>query len=361
MSIRSVADIEQELRDNAESIARQCISNGQTEGDYFKAGDVYGGPGDSLVVYLKGARAGLWRHYAGTDSGDMLDLIEKSQGCRNKGEAVAIAKGWLGIEDEWQGGKPPQIDHAERERRAQQLRAMKEQRQQKQATEREAKMRGARALYLARDTRPIAGTPAEAYLTGRGLNGGAAWPGALRFHPEVWNKEQRVKVPAMLAPIYLADGTHVATHRIYLQPCPRRGWTKLDCADAKKVLGPFWGGFVPINKGASGKPMSKMQPDEPVYVTEGIEDAIVVRMIKPDVRIVCAIALGNIGAIILPDTARKLVIVADRDEKPAAIDALERSIAQQQARGLDVHLVMPPVGVKDMNDWLIGQRKGAAA
>ena len=72
-------------------------------------------------------------------------------------------------------------------------------------------------------------------------------------------------------------------------------------------------------------------------------------------------SLGNIGAIVLPARARRLVIVADRDEKVAAIDALERSIAQQQARGMDVRLIMPPADYKDLNDWLNGARKGAAA
>ena len=165
----------------------------------------------------------------------------------------------------------------------------------------------------------------------------------------------------MIAPLYLADGSHVATHRIYLQPCPRRGWTKLDVAKPKKVLGAAWGAFGPINKGASGKSMANMPADEPVYVTEGIEDAIVVRMARPEARIICAVSLGNIGAIVLPARARRLVIVADRDEKVAAIDALERSIAQQQARGMDVRLIMPPADYKDLNDWLNGARKGAAA
>ena len=361
MSLLSVAEIEQRLRDNAAAIGRQCLPGAREEGGYLKAGDVMGTPGDSLVLYLKGAKAGTWRDYAGTDSGDMLDLIEKSQGCAGKGAAVAVAKDWLGIRDEWTGARPATISDAERAARAESLRRMKESRQQQQLQEREAKIRGARALYLHADARGISGTPAEAYLTGRGLRA-EKWPNALRFHPEVYNKEIRTKAPAMLAPIYLADGSHMATHRIWLQPCRRRGWTKLDCNDAKKVLGPYWGGFVPINKGASGKPMAKM-PDEPVYVTEGIEDALVVRMAKPEARIVCAITLGNIGAIVLPEAARRLVIVADRDDKQSAIDALERSIAQQQARGLDVRLVMPPVGFKDLNDWLLGKSKqgGAAA
>lgn len=383
MSLLSVQEIEQRLRDNAEAIARQCIPNGKVEGKYFLAGDVMGGPGDSLVLYLTGERAGKWRHYAGTDYGDMLDLIELSQGCSGKGEAVAIAKQWLGIDEDWRGRGA--IDPAEQQRRAAELARQREERTRKDAEAREAKIRGARALYLAGGASGVAGTPVEQYLMGRGLApampGSASlrsataepsaesqgkWPGALRYHPEVWNAEERAKLPAMVAPIYLHDGIHIGTHRTWLQPDKRRGWVKLDCNAPKKVLGSLWGGFIPINKGRSGKPMRTMPAEEPVYVTEGIEDALVVRMARPDARIICAVSLGNIGAVVLPEQARELVIVADRDEKPAAIDALERSIAQQQARGLRVRIVMPEPPYKDMNAWYLaklraGHGKGAAA
>lgn len=359
MSLLSVQEIEQRLRDNAESIARQCIPNGKVEGKYFLAGDVMGGPGDSLVLYLNGERAGKWRHYAGTNYGDMLDLIELSQGCSGKGEAVAIAKQWLGIDEDWR--QRGAVDPAEQQRRAAELARQREERTRRDAEERAAKIRGARALYLAGGAAGVAGTPVEQYLLGRGLDAGeeGRWPGALRYHPEVWNAEERAKLPAMVAPIYLHDGVHIGTHRTWLQPDKRRGWVKLDCNAPKKVLGSLWGGFIPINKGKSGKPMRTMPAEEPVYVTEGIEDALVVRMARPDARIICAVSLGNIGAVVLPEQARELVIVADRDEKPAAIDALERSIAQQQARGLHVRIVMPEPPYKDLNAWYLAKLRAA--
>ena len=223
------------------------------------------------------------------------------------------------------------------------------------ASERASRMRGARALYLHKDSVAIAGTPAEAYLLGRSLDRGnlPAWPGSLKFHPAVWHGGERCKLPAMLAPIYLADGTHVATHRTFLQACTRRGWTKIDSKTARMVLGPMGGGFVPINKGARGKAMRHAAEGEPVYVTEGIEDALVVRMRKPEARIVSAIMLGNIGAIVLPAAVRRVVVCCDRDDNAAAIAALEQALARQQARGLDVFTVMPPAGAKDLNDWLL--------
>lgn len=359
MSLLSVQEIEQRLRDNAESIGRELLAGAHKEGAYLKAGSVMGEPGNSLVLNLQGAGQGKWRDYAGTDHGDMLDLIQATQGLDKPG-AVAWAKDRLGIVDSWSPNYRP--DPEAMARKAEELRQMQEARQAKDAEEKAAKMRGARALYLGQGSRPIAGTPAEAYLRGRAIEDLGRWPGCLRFNPEVYNKDERCKIPAMLAPIYLADGTHVATHRTYLQQDRARGWCKIQGKNAKKVLGPMWGGFVPINKGASGKSMAKMPADEPVYVTEGIEDALCVRMVRPGFRIIAAVSLGNMGAIILPPAARRIVIVADRDDNADAQAALERSIAAQQARGLQVDMIMPPVGVKDVNDWLrAGLSKGEAA
>lgn len=352
----SVSDIAQRLRDQVQALALQLLPNARREGNYLKVGSVQGEPGGSLVIYLAGSQQGTFRDFAGTDHGDMLDLIEITQGLADKGAAVGWAKEFLGIADEW----TPEARRAAPEelaRRAEEMRARGEARAAKDAEEKAAKIRGAKALYLKGG--PIAGTPAERYLLGRGLTKQplAEWPGVLRFHPEVYNKEHRVKLPAMLAAIYLADGTHVATHRTYLQQVNGR-WGKLDSANAKKVLGPMWGGFVPINKGSSGKSMRHMPAGEPVFVTEGIEDALVVRMKRPEARIVSSVTLGNMGAIVLPSNGsgggRVLRLVCDRDEKVKAQEALERSIAAQQARGLTVELVMPPVGFKDLNDWLLG-------
>lgn len=362
MSLLSVSEIEQRLREHAESIARECIPNGIVDGNYFKAGDVHGGPGDSLVLYLQGERQGTWRHWAGTDAGDMLDLIEKSMGLAGKGEAVAEAKRMLGIEDDWRPGAARRIDPAEQARRAAQLARDKAERQRQADETKALKIKRAKAFYLSPAARPIAGTPAEAYLLGRGRLPGAdgEWPGVLRFHPEAWCKEARVKVPAMIAAVYRADGSQIATHRTFLQPCPRRGWTKLDVKEPRKVLGPSWGGFIPIHKGASGKAMARMPEGEAVYMAEGIEKCIAIRELRPEFRIIAGINVGNMGAVVLPPAAKRLVIVADRDEKQSAVDALERTIAQQAARGLDVRLVVPPRPYKDIDEWVDAARAAQA-
>lgn len=362
----SVADIEQRLRDRVEMLAGELLPAARREGNYLKVGSVQGEAGQSLAIELAGAGKGWWRDYAGTDHGDMLDLIRVTRGLASKGDAVAWAKAWLGIDDSWERGKPPaKANPDEQRKRAEEARARAEQRQAREAAERAQKIKRARGLFLGGPNDPtpgIKGTPVELYLRGRGLEPGEAgeWPRSLRFHAEVWCREERCKIPAMLAMIVTADGEHVATHRTYLME--RRGqWTKIDSPNSKMVLGPMGGGFVPIAKGASGKPMARIPQGEPVYVAEGIEDCLVLRMKKPEARIVAAISLGNLAAMVLPAAARRLVICADRDDNAKAVDQLERAIAAQQARGIEVRLVMPPVGHKDLNDWLRAEQRQRGA
>lgn len=355
----SVGEIEARLRDRAESLARDLLPAARREGNTLAIGSIDGEPGQSLRIEIMGARQGKWHDYAGTDHGDMLDLIRLTQHLPDMGAAVGWAKDYLGIDDGFRTNRPGPSD-ADKRRAAAEAQARAERRQLQLEKERAAKMKGAKSLFL--KGRAIEDTPAAAYLQGRLLDPGngtdARWPGSLRYFSETWNSEFGVKMPAMLSCIVGPDGTHMGTHRTYLQRVQgERGgavrWTKIDSPNAKMVLGCQLGGFIPINKGASNKSLRKMPEGETIYLTEGLEDAIVVRMKMPHVRIIASINVGNIGAIVLPEQTGKLVIVADRDEEPKAIDALERSIARQQGRGVDVQLVMPPVGIKDVNDWLM--------
>ena len=365
----SVGEIAERLNAEAASLAPDLLPNGRRAGTkWMFSGIADTGQSESAWVHLSGSRIGHWcdagNCAAGEERGDMIDLLRLRLGL-DAAQAVREAKRRLGIEDSF-AGPAVRADPAAMERRAAEARARAAARQAEEDAERAVKIRRAMGLYRAAE--PLAGTPGEAYLAGRAiaLAPGQAWPGSVRFHGEVWHRDERCKLPAMVSAIYRADGRHIGTHRIYLQRASQ-GWTKLASPAAKMVLGTMWGGFVPIAKGASGKPMSKMPEGEPVYVTEGIEDALVVRMMKPAARIVAAISLGNMGAIVLPPNAGELVLVCDRDSKPRAQEQLERSIAQQQARGLRVRLVMPPeshagIPVKDVNDWwqaILRARQGA--
>lgn len=242
-----------------------------------------------------------------------------------------------------------------------------------------------RAIGLWHFASLLKGTPAQAYLEGRGIDFTRIGkiPGALRYRHDVWHPTMKMKLPAMVACMFLA-GAHVATHATFIEL--RNGqWQKLDRIDevasadagqvvkhkAKFVYGSPRGAHIPLNKGRCAAPLHRIAEGTNVYDSEGIEDGLSVAMLKPDERVVASYSLGNIGALVLPPQAGDLIIIGQWDERNPdperrdAVDALEDVIAQQQEQA-DAHaaqtgnaprtvrLLMPPKGVKDWNDAVRG-------
>jgi len=90
-------EIAERLANNTEQVASMLLPNGKRDGSYWAAGDVSGGSGKSLKVYLTGQRAGRWADYAGDDGGDLLDLWAATKFNGNISEAMKDAADWLGI------------------------------------------------------------------------------------------------------------------------------------------------------------------------------------------------------------------------------------------------------------------------
>lgn len=360
--LHSVSEIADRFNALAATLAKELLPNGYRSGNNWMASGIDdSGKSASLAVKLSGSGIGHWQDYgnarAGEDHGDMIDLLALRRYGGDRKAALQEAKARLGIHDDF-NRDAPRPSPEELKRRAEEARRREEARAAEEMAERQSKMKGARALYLHAKSRPIAETPAEHYLRNRGLSDApiGEWPGSLRFHPEAWNNEHKVGMYAMLGQVLRWDGQkqiHTATHRTYLQRCPNRGWVKIDGKNARMALGPWSGGYIPINKGSSGKSMTEMHPDEPVYMAEGIEKCIAIRMKMPGARILSGLNLKNMGAVILPPQARRLVMVIDNDKDAAEQASLERAIARQQARGLTVQLVRPPAPYKDIDEWMI--------
>ncbi|WP_404482874.1 toprim domain-containing protein [Novosphingobium sp. BL-52-GroH] len=364
----SVGEIAERINARARELAQELLPNGsysQGKDKWMFSGIADTGRSASAWVHLSGPKIGKWfdmgNALAGEEKGDMLDLLRLKLCLAEPRDAIEEAKRRLGIVDDWKPGKPALLSPEERDRRAREAQDRAAIRDAEFEKERQAKVAGAKSLYL--KGKPMAGTGAEFYLINRGVctaleaDAEGAWPNSLKFHPEVYCKELSVKVPTMLGTIVNAMGEQVGVHRTFLHECPRRGWVKAEVVKPKKVLGPCKGGFIPINRGSSGKSMRHMPEGEAIYVTEGVEDALVVRMMRPVLRIIAAYSLGNIGEVLLPPAAKRLVIVADNDPNLDEQDKLERSIAKQQARGIEVLTVRPPAEHKDINDWWIALRR----
>lgn len=195
----------------------------------------------------------------------------------------------------------------------------------------------------------------EHYLEGRGIalrDQGRA-PAALRFSAACWCSEVGRALPAMLAAIINAHGVHISTHRTWLAQDVAGIWRKAPLDTPKKALGSYAGGFIPLGRGDAQRPLLDAEPDSTVVLAEGIETALSVATAVPYLRVLSAVALGNIGSVVLPPTVSSVIIAGDRDDDPAAQRMLEAARQRLLTRGLAVDVVLPAAGA-DFNDMLRG-------
>ena len=149
-----------------------------------------------------------------------------------------------------------------------------------------------------------------------------------------------------------AAGQHVATHRTWLQRHPDGIWRKAKLANPKMSLGSVAGGSIRIWRGASGKPLAQAPEGETVAIAEGIETALSVAIACPELRVLSAVSLGNMGRLALPPAVRTVILCADNDgPNEGAARALQRAVDHYAAAGRIVKIAVPPCG-KDFNDTL---------
>ena len=313
-------------------LVARILPDGKREGHEWVAGP----SGGRCRVHLTGAKAGIWAVFASGEKGDALDLVAWALYGGDKKAAYRWALNFLGLDT----AAAPEIRH-----RIQTQPTPDPEDYQAGGRER------ARKLYLAGQT--IRGTPVDAYLAGRGirLDQLGRVPGALRFHPATWCTETDGKLPAMLALIQRVT-EQVAVHRTYLAPRADGGWAKAPLQAAKKVMGNYKGGFIPIWRGAGGHPMADHDPATVLCITEGIEDALTIALHQPDWRVVAAVSISNMAEIILPPAALDVVLAYDRDgENPAVRMARAKAERVLLEQGRSVRTIQPEPGFKDFNDW----------
>lgn len=335
----SAAELSAMLAQSMEQLVREVLPGGRRNGAEWQCGSVAGEAGKSLAVHLYGPKAGIWKDFASGQSGDALDLIAASLTGGDLSEAYRWGSSWLGLTDETVAVRRAEIKE-------------KCEKAQKDQQEYEKNNRAtARKLWL--DARPdIIGSPVDAYLKGRGIDLRKLdhAPGALRFAPEHYCHEIRAPLPAMLAAISNLEGKIIALHQTWLGQHGGQ-WTKANLQCAKKVRGRMSGGFIPLRKGAAGTTLKQIKPGETVAIGEGIETCLSVALACPELRILAAVSLSNLGSVQLPDAATDVLILADRDEAPAAQQGLRKAIDQFLQADRSVRVAKPPKG-KDFNDVL---------
>ena len=197
------------------------------------------------------------------------------------------------------------------------------------------------ALRLWRGSEPVAGTPAERYLTARAIPNLTASP-ALRFRVDTPHPEGG-RNPALLALVSDASGAPLAIHRTFIMRDGRKAATE----PAKASLGPIWGGAIRLHA---------IEPEKPLVIGEGVESsASAGRLMGVPAW---AATAGNLAkGLVLPPGARRVVIAADPD-KPGR-DAARDAWLRWRAEGREVRIATPD-GDGDFNDLLRAREVGHA-
>ncbi|KXV57179.1 hypothetical protein AD947_09400 [Acetobacter tropicalis] len=323
-----------------QALVMELLPAGQRDGHEWRCGSLAGEKGQSLAVHLHGARAGVWCDFAGGQKGDALDLVAACLFNGNRRDAMAWAENWLGLSNATSDA-PVQRRPAIQEKPASSL-----------ELDREAQRMRAKARRLWQEGQPIQGTPADAYLLGRGLDLRLLphMPGSLRFHPAAWCAEVQQPLPCMLGAIASPAGKLVATHRTWIQQTPSGAWVKADLRAPKKVLGSFSGGCVRLTRGASGKALGIADVGSSVVITEGIETALAVALACPEMRVLAGVSLSNMGSVGLPPEIMIVVIAGDNDgpHNHTARKALQAACQKFAEQGREVRLALP----ENRGDWL---------
>lgn len=328
-----IRDLVQQLLPDGREERGEWVALNPTRGDRT--------PG-SFRIHLHGQRAGVWADFATDDAGDALNLVAYVRYGGNLRDAIAWARSYLGLETgpvpaPVQRAVPPPVDDAQR------------------SAEEKGRRESALKIFLA--AKPsLKDTPVAAYLAGRGIDLAqlGRQPRALRFHPELWNRESQAHWPALVAAVSNDAGEHTATHRTWLAHRDGR-WKKAPLADAKMSLGTVAGSCIRLWRGASGKALKDAPAGDQVAIAEGIETALSVAVACPELRVLCAVSLANMANITLPATIERVFLCADNDpgnDRAAAL--LHRAAQRYVAEGRDVRLAMPSVPGADWNDVLQG-------
>lgn len=336
-------EVARALAGRMEALARDLLPGAKMHGQLLRAGGVDGAPGQSLAVNLRGPRAGRWADYATGEYGDALDLVRAVRRCDTR-EAIVWARAWLGLDAYARTHAPPRPSLAA-----------------PAAPDLGQEERRARALGLFLRGVPIEGTPAESYLLARGIPvASLRSTHALRFLPSLRHAESGRRLPALVAAIVALDGETIGVHRTWLARGADGVWRKAPLRNAKMSLGGVSGGAIRLSAGAGPRKLLDAEADAPIVIGEGIETCLSIAVACPELRVLSAVSLANLGSVALPSQVRRVILAADNDEAPGARRGLARAIEAHRAAGREVRVARSPIG-KDFNDVATAFARVAAA
>jgi len=347
-------EVSRMLAANMPALVAELLPAAKRHGNEAVIGSIRGEPGRSMSICIAGPRAGLWADFSAGMKGDALDLAGALLGLD---KAAAWRWGLRRL-----GYTPPGDAPGTQAARPPPPPPDTTQQDQAAAADAERRQRQARAIFA--EAQPLTpACPPALYGKGRSLDLAELGrvPRALRYHPALWCSEAGTALPAMVGAIMSLDGEMQGVHRIWLQPGASPGtWHKATLARPKKALGSVTGGCIPIWRGSAATPLREAPEGSAVVLCEGIEDALAVALLAPELRVLAVVSLANMASVMLPDTIASVILAADNDApgSPAAL-ALQRAVDTHTAAGRDVRIARSPSG-KDFADALAASTEGDA-
>lgn len=190
----------------------------------------------------------------------------------------------------------------------------------------------AEAVTIWRAAGPIGGTPAEAYLRGRGLD--LRLPESLRFARLRYGSKS---LPCLVALIANSENKIGGIQRTFVR---EDSSGKADVPAPKLSLGRIAGGAIRLAPAAAE-----------LVVTGGVEDGLTLLM-DLGRAVWAATGEGNMANMVLPHGVRSVVIGADGDDS-GELHA-KRAADAFALQGRSVRIISPMPGFKDFNDELRG-------
>lgn len=311
--------IVQRLRETAETWVPRLFPNGKRVGDEWRLANIRGdAPRNtgSCVITLRGPHAGDWIDFDGNQGGGPISAIEEASGLSGR-DLIVEAADMTGVTP----GAPVRQDPVI-----------------KPAQKRDASQDIANILSAAI---PIASTPAETYLSGRGLTLPA--DSDLLFHPDLTHWETKAGYQALLGQVRDRSGSVIGLHRTYLAQ-DGEAIRKAPVTKPKMMLGRIAGGAVRLGPiGSDGR----------LALCEGIETGLAIMSACADLPVWATLSTSGLEQVDLPPAVQRVLILADHDASGAGLRAAEASARQLRAQGRDVAIVMPPDVGEDFNDMLL--------
>ena len=315
------------LRDTAESWVPQLFPNGRRAGDEWRIADIHGRAprkNGSCVITLKGPHAGDWHEFDGDQGGGPVNTISQASGLDGAAlimEAAEIAGVAPGAPER---KAPPAVPPVAKRDAAQEI------------------------AHILSGVVPVAGTPVERYLAGRGL---AVPEGAdLSFHPDLTHWDQKAGFPAMIGLVRDRAGEVIGLHRTYLQEETDGGVSKAPIAKPRMMLGRVAGGAVRL---------ALFKGQAALGICEGIETGLAVMKACPGLAVWATLSTSGLEQVQLPPEATRVIILADHDESGAGLRAAEAAARHLRMEGREAVIALPPAQGQDFNDLLIASGPSA--